>query len=115
MNNKKYNKQLFIVEAVVGVATSIMTIAMIVIGGLLVEVQPLMGVLIMVISMVAFVVICLGLTKMEQIVGYYQCEKCHHKHVPTYSSVLWSMHCGRTRYLKCPKCHKNTWQKKVLD
>ena len=25
------------------------------------------------------------------------------------------MHSGRTRYMKCPKCHKRTWNKKVID
>ena len=51
----------------------------------------------------------------EQTAGYYECKKCHHKYVPTYNSVLWSMHYGRTRYMKCPKCEKRSWQKKRIS
>lgn len=49
----------------------------------------------------------------EKDAGYYECQHCHHKHIPTYKQVLFSMHCGRTRYMKCPKCNKKSWQKKV--
>ena len=51
----------------------------------------------------------------EQTAGYYECRKCHHKYVPTYNSVLWAMHYGRTRYMKCPKCEKRSWQKKRIS
>lgn len=53
--------------------------------------------------------------RIEQVAGYYQCSKCGHKYVPKYGSVLWSMHFNRTRYMRCPECHKKSWQKKVLD
>ena len=52
--------------------------------------------------------------KIEQTVGYYECAKCHHKYVPKYASVLWAMHMGRTRYMKCPQCNQRSWNKKVL-
>ena len=52
--------------------------------------------------------------KIEQIAGYYECRKCHHRYVPTYSNVLWAMHIHRTRYMRCPKCHEKSWQKKVI-
>lgn len=50
--------------------------------------------------------------KIEQTAGYYQCSKCHHKYIPTYNSVLWSMHINRARYMRCPKCHQKSWQKR---
>ena len=53
--------------------------------------------------------------KIEQTAGYYQCAKCGHKYVPTYKSVFIAMHMGRTRYMKCPKCNKVSWQKKVIS
>ena len=52
--------------------------------------------------------------KIEQVAGYYECSDCHHKYVPTYQSVLWAQHMGRTRKMKCPNCGKKTWNKKVL-
>ncbi len=54
------------------------------------------------------------LLRIEQKAGYYECRKCHHKYVPSYNKVLWAMHYGRTRYIKCPECNKWSWQKKVI-
>ena len=51
----------------------------------------------------------------EQKAGYYECQKCHHRHVPTYWQTNLAMHVGRTRYMKCPECGKWSWQKKVLS
>ena len=63
---------------------------------------------------IVFLIPCFYALKLEVTVGAYQCKKCGHKIVPTYSEALWAMHCGTTRYLKCPKCGKRTWCKKVL-
>ena len=51
----------------------------------------------------------------EKDAGYYECKHCKHKHIPTFKQMIWSMHAGRTRYMKCPKCHKHSWQKKKVD
>lgn len=53
--------------------------------------------------------------KIEQKAGYYECRECRHRYIPEYNSVLWAMHMGRTRYMKCPKCGKKSWQKKVIS
>ena len=53
--------------------------------------------------------------KLEVEAGYYECKKCHHRHKPEYSKVLWAMHLGTTRYLKCPECSNRSWSKKVLS
>ena len=52
--------------------------------------------------------------KIEQIAGYYECGVCHHRYIPSYASVLFSAHIGRTRSLRCPECNKKSWNKKVL-
>lgn len=62
---------------------------------------------------IAMVGICYAL-KIEQTAGYYACQKCGHRYVPTYKSVFFAMHVNRTRYMRCPKCNKRSWQKKVL-
>lgn len=51
--------------------------------------------------------------KFEVDAGYYECKNCHHKFVPTYKEVLFTTHMATTRHLKCPKCNKRTWAKKV--
>ena len=50
----------------------------------------------------------------EQKAGYYECQNCHHRYVPTYWQTNLAMHMGRTRYMKCPECGKRSWQRKVL-
>ncbi|MBR0276992.1 MAG: hypothetical protein IJQ50_00840 [Clostridia bacterium] len=67
---------------------------------------------------VGFIIFSVGIfyaVKIEQIAGYYECQKCHNKYIPTYKSVFFAMHIGRTRYLKCPKCNQKSWNKKVLN
>lgn len=64
-----------------------------------------------------FVVCMIGVIfalKIEQTAGYYECKACGYRYVPTFNSVLWAAHVNRTRFMKCPKCHKRTWNKKVL-
>lgn len=53
--------------------------------------------------------------RIEQIAGYYKCEECGCKHVPTFLAINFAQHMGRTRKLKCPKCGKKSWQKKVIS
>lgn len=70
---------------------------------------------IVIISLVYIVVMGSVLLKVEQIAGYYECGKCHNKYIPTYKSVNLAPHLGRTRYMKCPKCGKKSWNRKVLS
>ncbi len=63
---------------------------------------------------VVFLIPCFYALKLEVSVGAYKCKNCGHEIVPTYSEALNAMHIGTTRYLKCPKCEKRTWCKKVL-
>ncbi len=53
--------------------------------------------------------------KIETEEGYYECQKCHHKYIPSYQQVYFAMHYGRTRYMKCPHCQKRSWQKKIYS
>ncbi len=64
---------------------------------------------------IVFLIPCFYALKLEISVGAYKCKKCGFEIVPTYSEALWAMHNGTTRYLKCPKCNKRTWCKKVLN
>ena len=63
---------------------------------------------------VIFLIPCFYALKLEVSVGAYKCKNCGHEIVPTYTEALNAMHMGTTRYLKCPKCNKRTWCKKVL-
>ena len=65
-------------------------------------------------SCVVFLIPCLYALKLEVSVGAYKCKNCGCEIVPTYKEAMNAMHMGFTRYLKCPKCNKRTWCKKVI-
>ena len=107
------DKKLLEVEVIIGVAILLMFIPSIIILSYADMQNSLRGALIAILT--AFVVVvAFLLVKIEQIAGYYECQKCHHKHVPTYWTTNLAPHMGRTRYMKCPKCGERSWQKKVL-
>lgn len=112
-SEKKHNKELLDLEVVIGVVSCVMCFAVVLVASF-VEMQNVFRILLIIIALAFIFAIALALTKMEQIVGYYECAECHHKYVPTYKRVLFAMHMCRTRRLVCPKCHKKSWQKKVL-
>lgn len=78
------------------------------------EEEPIQLAIILV-SLVLLLIACLYAVKIESLVGYHECKLCHHKHKPSYKEVLWAMHFGTTRYLRCPKCNKKSWNKKVIS
>lgn len=55
------------------------------------------------------------LLKIEQVAGYYECQHCKFKHIPSFKIMLFAPHVGRTRYMKCPDCKRTSWQKKVVS
>ena len=63
---------------------------------------------------VVFLIPCFYALKLEVSVGAYKCKNCDYEIVPTYTEALNALHRGTTRYLKCPKCGKRTWCKKVI-
>ena len=66
-------------------------------------------------STVLFLIAGFTALKFELDAGYYECRKCHYKFVPEYKEVMFAMHIGTTRHLKCPECKKRTWAKKVIS
>ena len=53
--------------------------------------------------------------RLEQVAGYYECRLCGHRYVPLYKKMVMAPHMGRTRHMKCPKCGKKSWQRKVVS
>lgn len=107
------DKRLLNIEVIMGIISIIMYLIVIMVVSFS-NMQDSTRVLIIMILTVFVFIECLLALRIEQQAGYYECRKCHHKYVPTYSNVLWAMHINRTRYMKCPECEKRSWQKKVL-
>lgn len=70
--------------------------------------------IIMLASTIIFVGSAFLIFKYEVEAGYHACKHCDHKFVPTYIQAILAPHIGYTRYLKCPKCNKRSWAKKVM-
>lgn len=108
------DKILLNLEIWVGLVSVLLFLTMIIIASYC-DVTDNVRLLIMIPSFIFFFIIVFLLLIIEQKAGYYECQKCHHRYIPTYSSVLWAPHAGRTRYMKCPECGKRSWQKKVIS
>ena len=107
------DKRLLNIEVIMGIISIIMYLIMVMIVSFS-NMQDNTRVLIIMLLTVFVFIECLLALRIEQQAGYYECRKCHHKYIPTYSNVLWAMHINRTRYMKCPECEKKSWQKKVI-
>ncbi len=112
---ERSDKSLLTLEIVLGVLSVIVLLVPIIIGALLPKLEDWERI---VICFAGFIPAMIGIfysVRIEQVAGYYECKCCGHKYVPTFKAVSFSMHMGRTRYMKCPNCHKKSWQKKVVS
>ena len=108
------DNRLLKMEIVIGVLAGLVLFILIFVASF-VEMADWLRILLIITGLIPFMIGILFAIRIEQTAGYYECQKCHHKYIPTYSSVLWSMHINRTRYMKCPKCNQKSWQKKVIS
>lgn len=108
------DKHLLTLELAIGWGSSITFMALIFIASYL-EMPTFLRVILIVMASIIFAFGMSNCIKIEQTAGYYECRKCHYKYVPTYQSVFWAMHYGRTRFMKCPKCGQKSWNKKKIS
>lgn len=111
---KMQNKKLMMYENVTGFGSTISFLIQVLVAVFFVKNTTAQIIL----FILAFAFLIIGVSfalKIEAETGYYECQKCHNKYVPKYSSVYFAMHLGTTRYMKCPKCGKRSWQKKVMS
>ena len=110
------DKRLLTMEIVIGVVSTLFLLTMIAVGSIFVtdDEKRWIFFLLFGIGVIQFIICMQIALRIEQVAGYYECEKCGHRHVPSYGAVTMAMHFGRTRYLKCPHCGKRSWNKKVL-
>ncbi|MBR2133621.1 MAG: helix-turn-helix domain-containing protein [Eubacterium sp.] len=108
------DKRLLKMEIVIGPLISIVFFVLIFIASFA-EIEDRLRIILIITGFIPFIIMVPFALRIEQKAGYYECQKCHHKYIPTYSSVLWAMHINRTRYMKCPKCGKYSWQHKTIS
>lgn len=107
------DKRLLALEIFIGVTATVVLMAAIFTAAF-VQLETWLRVSFIVFGFVIFIAGCLCALRIEQVAGYYECKECGHRYVPTFKAVNLAMHMGRTRYMRCPKCGKKSWQKKVI-
>ena len=111
--NNLYAKNLLLLEWVIGIISSLTFLILIFVASYI-EMDMIVRLILILTSIIIFIVGMIFALRIERIVGFYKCSKCGYKYVPTNKQMLLSMHIGRTRYMKCPKCNKKSWNKKVI-
>lgn len=107
------DKRLLSLEIFIGILSFVIFFALVIIASY-VQLDEWLRIVLILIGLAPFLIACPFMLKIEQVAGYYECKECGHRYVPTYKAVNLAPHMGRTRYMRCPKCHKKSWSKKVL-
>lgn len=108
------DKKLLSLEIVIGILAMLAPFCMIVLASF-VTMPDWLRICLIIVGFVPCIIGIMYALKIEQTAGYYECAECGHRYVPSFRSVLFAPHFGRTRRMTCPKCHRKSWQKKVIN
>ncbi len=110
---EKKDRQLLHIERFIGILVTVILLACVFVASF-VQMETVWRIVLMVAGFIPFAVGVGYAIWIEQTAGFYECQHCKHKYIPTYAQVLFAMHNGRTRHMKCPKCGRRSWNKKVI-
>lgn len=106
-------RQLIKLEYILGYITSISFLSLIFIASYI-NMSMIIRIALLLLGFIILIIGSLSLIKIEIKVGLYECSKCHYKFIPNYKNILLSFQFWQKRYLKCPKCNKRSWNRKVV-
>ena len=111
-NEERYHKRL-LHSAYVIIATSLT--ALICLMSLISLLIPECGFqeFLIIVSVILFIIPCMIALKFKAETGYYECKNCQHMFVPNSKEIAVLMQTPTRRLLKCTKCGKWTWCKKL--
>ena len=111
-NEERYHKRL-LHSAYVIIATSLT--ALICLMSLISLLIPECGFqdFLIIVSVILFIIPCMIALKFKAETGYYECKNCQYMFVPNYKEIAVLMQTPTRRLLKCTKCGKWTWCKKL--
>ncbi len=111
-NEERYHKRL-LHSAYVSVTTSL--VALICLMTLISLLIPECGFqnFLIIVAFILFVIPCIIALKFKVETGYYECKNCQHMFVPNYKEIALLMQTPTRRLLKCTKCGKWNWCKKL--
>ena len=111
-NEERYHKRLLHSAYLIVVISLVALICLITLISLLIPEGGFQNFLIIV-SVVLFIIPCVIALKFKVETGYYECKNCQHMFVPNYKEIAILMQTPTRRLLKCTKCGKWTWCKKL--
>ena len=111
---EKSDKRLLTVEIAMGVV-SVAIMLVLCCFAAYAPMEEWLRIVLIVIGTAPILILTPFMLRIEQTAGYYECNHCGNKYVPSYKAVTMAPHMGRTRYMRCPKCQKKSWQKKVVS
>lgn len=112
-NEEEINKKLFLAVHVIGLASTIFFLGYT--GLLAYTMEESKWFIILFLIGVAVYLPCMFFAlKLDSVAGYQECKNCHHKFKPSFKTIFFAPHMGYTRKIRCPKCGKKTWCKKVM-
>ena len=81
-----------------------------------IEMSMLIRNIIFAVDLVMLILVGFFTLNILQKTGYYECQECKHQYIPRYTQMFFSMsEITNTNWrIKCPKCKKKCWHKKVL-
>jgi transcriptional regulator with XRE-family HTH domain len=112
-NEDEINRKLFLAENVIGFASTIFFIGYTVLLAYTMQ-ESKWFIILFLIGAAVYLTCMFFALKLDTAAGYQECKNCHHKFKPSFKTIFFAQHMGYTRKLKCPKCGKKTWCKKVM-
>ena len=76
--------------------------------------NPMLQIFGIVLVTVLMLIASYHILKIEISVGQYMCVKCGSINDPELKDAILAQHVGSTRRLRCHKCGKKTWNKKIF-
>lgn len=109
---KKNNKQLLIIQIILGFTIIASVVALVMLASLL-SITIALRIVLIVLSIVIMIVGISCLCILDVHTGYFKCPVCDKTFVPTIKEYIMSVHTFSKRKLICPHCKSKQWCKKV--
>ena len=111
-NEERYHKRLLYSACMIVAISLVAFICLITLISLLIPECAFQNFLI-IISVILFIIPCIVALKFKIETGFYECKNCQHMFVPDYKGIALLMRTPSRRLLKCTKCGKWNWCKKI--
>lgn len=115
IREKEENKKKMLLSAITGGISTAAFVTLIIVVSVYTGVIALpVKIILVAIACLIFAVGIYVAMQGERTIGYYKCRHCGETFVPSFTKYAVSPHLLTTRQLRCPKCKKFSWCKKVM-